>query len=69
MPLVWDYPKAKLTRSRRGSVLLLERLINFGPGKGEKIHLRKVKEHWGALRLFPNKRRLMELFLWGKPQS
>lgn len=69
MPLIWDYNKSQLKKSKKGKLLLLERLINFGPRSNEKIKLSQVKKEWNKLHLFTNKRRLMELLLWGKPQS
>lgn len=63
--LLWDYDRKKLEKSQNGKILLLERLINFGPGK-EKIKRALVKKHWTKLNLLPNRKRLLELILWGK---
>lgn len=68
MVFVWDYDIKELKKSEEGRILLLERLINYGPGK-EKIKLSEVKKHWSKLDLFPPQRKLFELLLWGKTQS
>lgn len=65
---VWDYDERELRKSEKGRVLLLERMINFGPGR-EKIKLAEVKKYWHKLNLFPPQRKLFELLIWGKIQS
>lgn len=62
---LWDYNRQKLEKSDQGRILLLERLINFGPGK-EKIKLSEVKKNWDKLHLLPQRKRLLELIIWGK---
>lgn len=62
---LWDYNKKKLEHSEKGKILLLERMINYGPG-GEKIKLSDVKKNWNNLKLFPTRKRLLELLIWGK---
>lgn len=62
---LWDYKRQKLEKSEQGKILLLERLINFGPGK-EKIKLSEVKKNWDKLHLLPQRKRLLELIIWGK---
>lgn len=69
MAFVWDYNKNQLKRTLQGKLLLLERMVNFGPEKGERISLSQVKKHWKKINLFPNNKRLMELLIWGKSQS
>lgn len=66
---VWDYDKKELEKTESGRTLLLERLINYGPEKGEKINLSKVKKYWDKLDLFPIRKRLLELLIWGKYKS
>jgi len=66
---IWDYDRKELKKTESGRVLLLERTINYGPEKGEKISLADTKRYWSKLNLFPNNRRLMELLIWGKTQS
>ena len=66
MSFIWDYDKKKLAKTKRGKLLLLERAINFGPEKKEKIKLNAVKKNWNNLHLFPQKKRLFELLIWGK---
>ncbi|MBI4059034.1 hypothetical protein HY404_02210 [Candidatus Microgenomates bacterium] len=62
---LWDYNRKKLEQSEKGKILLLERMINYGPGK-EKINLSQVKKNWKNLHLFPTRKRLLELLIWGK---
>ena len=69
MALVWDYHVNDLKKSAKGKILLLERAINYGPGKGNKISLSEVKKNWGKLNLFYPQRKLFELLIWGKTQS
>lgn len=66
--IVWDYDKKTLEKSEKGRILLLERMINYGPGK-EKIKLDDVKKYWGQLHLFTLSKRLFELLIWGKYSS
>ena len=66
---LWDYDKKTLQKSKQGRILLLERMINYGPGKGEKIKLSEVKKYWKELELFPTRKRLLELLIWGKYKS
>ena len=63
---VWDYDPKELKKTESGRIKLLERQINYGPGKGEKIKLAQVKKYWEKLNLFKHRRRLMELLIWGK---
>lgn len=67
MPYVWDYDPKELKKTEKGRILLLERLINYGPSKkGEKIDLSLVKKYWNQLDLYNPQRHLLELILWGK---
>ena len=59
---LWDYNRKLLEKSEKGKILLLERLINYGPGK-EKINLAEVKMYWNKLNLLPRRKRLLELIL------
>lgn len=65
---IWDYDIKELKKTKEGRSLILERMINYGPG-GEKINLKKVKKNWSRLNLHPLARRLCELLIWGKYQS
>ncbi len=65
---LWDYNRQDLEKTEQGRILLLERMINYGPGD-EKIKLTEVKKYWEKLDLFPLRRRLMELLIWGKYKS
>ena len=69
MAFIWDYDVDELKKSEQGRLLILERSINYGPNKGETISLEKTKKYWDRLHLFPLKKRLMELLIWGKIQS
>lgn len=62
---LWDYSKKELEKSEKGRILILERLINYGPGQ-EKIKLSEVKKNWNQLNLWPERKRFFELLLWGK---
>lgn len=66
---LWDYDKKTLQKSKSGRILLLERMINYGPEKGEKIKLSEVKKYWDKLELFQTRKRLLELLIWGKYKS
>ena len=66
MPFIWDYDIEELKKTEQGRLLILERMINYGPSPGEKIPLAEVKKNWDKLQLFPLKKRLMELLIWGK---
>ena len=68
MAFVWDYDIKKLKKSKRGKILLLERMINYGPGQ-EKVKLSEVKKYWSQLNLNPLAERLFELLIWGKNHS
>lgn len=66
MPFIWDYDINKLKKTKSGRLLILERMINFGPDKGEKISLAEVKKNWDKLHLDPLRERMMRLLIWGK---
>ena len=66
MHYLWDYDKKTLEKTERGRILILERMINYGPGKDEKIKLALVKKYWNKLDLFKLQKRLFELLIWGK---
>ena len=63
--VLWDYDKRTLKKSKQGQILLLERLINYGPGT-EKIKLSEVEKYWNELKLWPERKRFFELLLWKK---
>lgn len=69
MTFIWDYDRKELEKSESGRILILERMINYGPGKDEKIKLGLVKKYWNKLELFPIRKRLLELLIWGKYKS
>lgn len=66
MPFIWDYDIKELRKSKWGRRLIVERQINYGVEKGEKISLSLVKKYWKDLQLDPLKKRLFELLIWGK---
>lgn len=62
---IWDYDKKVLEKTKSGRKLILERQINFGPGK-EKISLAEAKKNWHKLNINPNGRRLLKMLIWNK---
>ena len=60
MHYLWDYDKKELEKTESGRIFILERMINYGPDKGEKISLSKVKKYWDKLNLFSEPKRLFE---------
>ncbi len=69
MHSLWDYDQQTLKQTEEGQIKILERKINYGPEKGEKILLADVRKYWHKLQLFPLQKRLLELLLWGKYQT
>ncbi|HSW88007.1 MAG TPA: hypothetical protein VLG12_02480 [Candidatus Saccharimonadales bacterium] len=65
MQQIWDYDKGELEKTEQGRIKILERKINYGPGK-EKIKLAEVKKYWNKLHLFHLQKRLFEILLWKK---
>ncbi len=65
MASIWDYDVAKIKKSKQGKNLILERMINFGLKKGEKIPLKKVKANWSKLNLLKPQKRLLKLLIKG----
>ena len=65
MVLMWDYDINELKKTEEGRIFILERMINYGPGPGEKIKLSLVKKYWDRLDLYPEKKRLLEYLIWG----
>jgi hypothetical protein len=68
MNYLWDYDKKELSKTEKGRIFILERMINYGPGD-EKINLADVKKYWDKLQLFSLQRKLLELLIWGKYQT
>lgn len=62
---IWDYDPKKLAKSKQGRLLLLERQINYGPGR-TKIKLSEVKKNWNQLQIDNRRRSLLKLLIWGK---
>lgn len=62
---LWDYREKDLKKTAWGKNLILERMINYGPGR-RKISLKAVKKNWGLLDIDPLRRRLFRLLIWGK---
>jgi len=69
MKALWDYDRKELEKTEEGRILILERMINYGPDEGEKIKLADVKKYWGKLHLFSLQKHLLELLIWGSYQS
>lgn len=66
MALIWDYDIKELKKTKSGRLLILERMINYGPTKGEKISLSEVKKNWNKLNIDPDRRELLKLLIWDK---
>ena len=62
---LWDYDKKELEKTEAGRIFILERMINYGPGK-EKIKLSEVKKYWNKLHLYEPQKHLLELLIWNK---
>lgn len=64
---VWDYKSSILKKSKKGQLLLLERLINYGIYRKDKkkIPLNRVKKNWGMLSLEPKRKKLFRHLIWG----
>lgn len=62
---LWDYREKDLKKTAWGQRLILERMINYGPGR-RKISLKEVKKNWNVLDIDPLRRRLFRLLIWGK---
>ena len=45
MVMIWDYDINELKKTEEGRIKILERMINYGPDKGEKIPLSQVKKY------------------------
>ncbi|OGK11932.1 hypothetical protein A2768_00765 [Candidatus Roizmanbacteria bacterium RIFCSPHIGHO2_01_FULL_37_16] len=65
---IWDYDIEELKKTEGGRIKILERMINYGPGK-DKIKLSDVKKYWDKLDLYEPQRRLLEYMIWGKYSS
>ena len=68
MVQMWDYDLEELKKTEAGRIKILERMINYGPGK-DKIKLADVKKYWNKLNLSLLAQRLFELLIWGKYKS
>jgi len=66
---VWDYNPEELKKTESGRIKLLERAVNYGPEKGQKIKLSEVEKYWDKLDLLDRSRALMSLLIWGKIKS
>jgi len=62
---IWDYREKDLKKTAWGRRLILERMINYGPGK-RKISLSAVKKNWKLLDIDPLRRNLLRYLIWGK---
>mgnify|MGYP001590540378 CR=1 FL=1 len=61
---IWDYREKDLKKTEWGKRLILQRMIDYGPGR-RKISLKQVKANWNKLDLDPLRRRLFRLFIPG----
>ncbi|HLD25076.1 MAG TPA: hypothetical protein VJB96_04140 [Patescibacteria group bacterium] len=62
---LWDYREKDLKKTASGRLLLLERMINYGPGK-RKISKKAVKKNWKKLNIDPLRRNLLRYLIWEK---
>ena len=69
MSYLWDYDRKELEKTEKGRILILERMINYGPEEGEKIKLEDVKKYWDQLDLYEPQRRFLEHLIWEKHNS
>ena len=69
MSYLWDYDRKELEKTEKGRILILERMINYGPEEGEKIKLEDVKKYWDQLHLYHLQKKLLSLLIWGKYQT
>lgn len=62
---IWDYDEKILNKSKKGTILLLERLINYGIFRNDnkKIPLKKVKKYWNVLSIEPKRKKLLQRLL------
>lgn len=65
MVYLWDYDEKQLQKTEKGRIFLLERMLNYGRGE-KNIKLSDVRKYWDKLHLFPLRKRLYELLIWGK---
>ncbi|OGK10202.1 hypothetical protein A2767_02005 [Candidatus Roizmanbacteria bacterium RIFCSPHIGHO2_01_FULL_35_10] len=66
MVFIWDYDKKELEKTETGRILILERMINYGPDPNERIKLSEVKKYWDRLDLYEAPKHLLELLIWKK---
>lgn len=66
MPVIWDYDINELKKTKSGRLLILERMINYGVRGREKISLSEVRKNWNKLDIWPDRKRLFKLLIWGK---
>ncbi len=66
MVYLWDYDEKELQKTEKGRIFILERMINYGPGK-KKIKLSDVKKYWDKIKFKrPGVKQLLELLIYGK---
>ncbi|MFY9484064.1 MAG: hypothetical protein WAP74_00365 [Patescibacteria group bacterium] len=64
---VWDYNLAKVRkRSPAYRKWRLERLINYGLDRGDRISAKELKRYWAELKISPQRRALLKDLLWQK---
>ncbi|MBI4009378.1 hypothetical protein HY357_04030 [Candidatus Roizmanbacteria bacterium] len=67
MVFMWDYDINELKKTEEGRIKILERMINYGPDKGEKIKLSDVRKYWKQIHFKNVKtKRLLELLIWNE---
>jgi hypothetical protein len=67
MPHLWDYDEKVLKKSKKGRLLLLERMINYGvyPNSKERIDISEIKKYWDKLQIDRDRKRFLHYLIWG----
>ncbi|MBI4130235.1 hypothetical protein HY468_02890 [Candidatus Roizmanbacteria bacterium] len=66
MVFIWDFDIKKLRKTEEGRRIILQRQIDYGVDKYEKIDLAEVKKNWDKLHWTPRRKKLFQLLIWGK---
>lgn len=65
--MIWDYDKTEYKKqAEKDPVWELERLINYGLGREDKIDRKKLEDHLAELKISDDRRAFFELLLWNK---
>lgn len=65
--MTWDYDKTEYEQQADfDEVWRLERLIKYGPERGEKINKETLRKNWPKLKIPDDHRAFLELLLWNR---